>query len=99
MVTLTQKERLASLEAQHQAHAREHRLVERMWSARLDAIDTRLRGIEQVLQSWRFSESGHEDLRSWRGVSKRDASVFGGSIALATALWWLVDLLRTAVGG
>ena len=41
---LTQKERLAALEAESEAHAREHELTERVWSAKLDAIDARTAG-------------------------------------------------------
>ena len=49
MTTHTQRERLASLEARQLGHDREHGLVDRVWSAKLDAIDARVRSIERIL--------------------------------------------------
>ncbi len=90
---MTSKERLASLEAQQQAHGREHKALERLWATRLEAISERLSRIDAALEGWRDVANGR------RRVSSRDVGVAGGAIAFATALWWLVDLLRTAGGG
>ena len=92
---MTSKERLAALEAQQQGHGREHRALERLWASRLEAIDFRLRNIEEAVNGWRGSSSGSNGRRRF---SSRDLGVAGGSIAISTALWWLVDLLRAAGG-
>ena len=97
-MALTQRERLTQLEAQQEGHAREHELLDRMWTARLEAIDARLAGIDQVLHTWRLNGNGSNGERGRRGVSRRDMGVFSGTVALMSAAWAVVELLR-AVGG
>ena len=89
---MTYKERLASLEAQHRAHGREHDYLDRAWAGQLEAINVRLRNIEASLNGWSSSGSGQ------RRFSSRDMGMAEGGIAFATAVWWLVDLLRAAGG-
>ena len=90
---MTQRERLATLEAHHAAHAREHELWRELEATQLEAIGARLANIETALGAGRPGGNGG------RRISRRDVGVFGGSIAMATALWWMVDLLRAASGG
>lgn len=97
----TQKERLATLEAQQEGHAREHAFLRELWTAQLEAIGSRLSSIEASLNGLKAGLHGN-GTDGWNGrrrVSRRDVEVFGTSAALATALWWLVDLLRGTVGG
>lgn len=34
----------------------------------------------------------------WRRLTRRDVGVMSGTAAATTALWWLTELARTAVG-
>ena len=96
----TQKERLATLEAQQDSHAREHAFLREVWTAQLEAIGSRLSRIETSLNGLKSGSNGNGTVsgNGRRRISRRDVEVFGTSVAMATALWWLVDLLRAAVG-
>ena len=101
---MTQKERLATLEAQQEAHGREHLYLRELWSAELEAINARLGSIETALRTWRTelngtTSTGLNGAHARRRVSMRDVSISGGSLAVATVLWWLVEVLRGAVEG
>ena len=93
---MTQKERLATLEAQHEAQRREQELLHQVWSVQLEAIDVRLANIEAALHQLRLEPNGGQALRR---ISRRDLSISGGSIAAATAIWWAFELLRATAGG
>jgi hypothetical protein len=100
MTTLTQKERLASLEAQQSGHDREHELADRVWAAKLDAIDARVRSIERILREVRVN--GHQEDPPSGGrlrLSKREVGVMSGSAAAASAAWWLLQLAQGVLGG
>ena len=71
MATLTQKERVAALEARLSGHAHEHELGDRVWAAKLDAIDQRLRGIERVLLEVRISPTEAPQASGWRWLTRR----------------------------
>lgn len=86
---LTQRERLASLEAGQEAHATAHDLTERIWAAKLDAIDARLRGIERVLMDALLRPQADYDA-GWR-PNRRDIAVVGGSAGLTSLAWWLAE--------
>ena len=98
MATLTQKERVAAIEARLAGHAHEHELGDRVWAAKLDAIDQRLRGIERVLLEVRINPADAPQGSGWRRLTRRDVSVMSSTAAATTALWWLTELARTAVG-
>ncbi|MXW31094.1 MAG: hypothetical protein F4Z88_10355 [Chloroflexi bacterium] len=86
---LTQKERLAALEAESAAHAREHELTERVWSAKLDAIDARLRGIERFLLD---TPSHDPDVyEGWR-LHRRDLMIISGSAGITSLIWLFVEI-------
>ena len=86
---LTQKERLAALEAEGDAHTREHELTERVWSAKLDAIDARLRGIERfLLDAPPQSPEGYE---GWR-LHRRDLMIISGSAGVTSLVWLVVEI-------
>ncbi|MDE2766377.1 MAG: hypothetical protein OXI25_08125 [Chloroflexota bacterium] len=87
MATTTQRERIATLESEIEAHDREHQLLERLWTQRLIAIEDRLANIEEALQT-RLGAP----LPGVR-LSKRDVRVAGGSAALAAILWLLIEQL------
>ena len=93
---VTQKERLATLEAQEHAHAREHIFLRELWTTQLETMNTRLASIEAALDRLRLNGSAANG--RWR-VTRREVGVVGTSMAIATALWWLVDLLQQAIGG
>ena len=97
---MTQRERLATLETQQEAHEREHHFLRELWAAHLEAIHARLANIEGALNSWRGELNGTRVNSVWahRRVSMRDLGVSGGSMAVATLIWWLVRLLQTAAG-
>ena len=95
---LTQKERIAALEARTSSHGHEHELGDRVWTAKLDAIDQRLRGIERVLLEVRINPADTLQGSGWRRLTRRDVSVISGTAAATTALWWLTELARAAVG-
>lgn len=97
----TQKERLATLEAQQESHNREHAFLRELWTAQLEAIGSRLSSIEASLNGLKtgFNGNGANGGNGRRRISRRDMEVFGTSVALATALWWLVDLLRGTLEG
>ena len=95
MAIVTQKERLATLKAQQGAHAREHSFLRELWTTHLETINARLASIERALESLRSNGSSANERRRF---TRRDVGVFGTSAAVATALWWLVDLLGLAVG-
>ena len=86
---LTQKERLAALEAENEAHTREHELTERVWSAKLDAIDARLRGIERFLLDAPPQAAG--DYEGWR-LRRRDLVIISGSAGVTSLVWLLVEI-------
>ena len=90
----TQKERLAALEAENDAHTREHELTERVWSAKLDAIDARLRGIERFLLDAPPQASG--DYEGWR-LHRRDLVIISGSAGITSLIWLLVEIARNLV--
>ena len=98
MATLTNKERVAALEARLSGHAHEHDLGDRTWAAKLDAIDQRLRGIERVLLEVRLSPADAPQPSGWRPFTRRDVGVMSGTAAATTALWWLTELARAALG-
>lgn len=96
MAALTQRERLAALEAAQEAHVTEHALTGQVWTAKLDAIDSRLRGIEGLLQDAPLhlrSECGGR----WR-LQRRDMVVIGGGAGLASLLWWLAEAASALAG-
>ena len=95
---LTQKERIAAREARASSHGHEHDLGDRVWTAKLDAIDQRLRGIERVLLEVRINPASAPQPAGWRHLSRRDVGVMSGTAAATTALWWLTELARTAIG-
>ncbi len=95
---LTQKERIAALEARASSHGHEHDLGDRVWTAKLDAIDQRLRGIERVLLEVRLSPADDPRPSGWRPLTRRDVGVMSGTAAATTALWWLTELARAALG-
>ncbi len=86
---LTQRERLASLEAEGDAHTREHELTERVWSAKLDAIDARLRGIERFLLD--APPQGAADYEGWR-LHRRDFMIISGSAGITSMIWLFVEI-------
>ena len=90
----TQKERIASLEAARDGHERAHELIDRVWAAKLDAIEQRLIEIEAVLQASRLQYGA----ASVRLVSKRDLGVFSGSVAFASVAWWAIERLELLAG-
>ncbi len=92
---MTNRERLATLEARQQAHGREHGYIDKAWEGQLEAIHLRLVRIEDALNGWRDGLNGRNGRRR---LSGRDVGVAGGSMAVATAVWWVVDLLRAAGG-
>ena len=71
---------------------------DRVWTAKLDAIDQRLRGIERVLLEVRLSPADAPRPSGWRSLTRRDVGVMSGTAAATTALWWLTELARTALG-
>ena len=91
---MTQKERLAALEAENDAHIREHELTERVWSAKLDAIDARLRGIERFLLDAPPQATG--DYEGWR-LHRRDLVIISGSAGVTSLIWLLVEIVRHLV--
>ena len=93
---MTVRERLATLETRELGHGREHGYLERAWTSQLEAINTRLGRIEAALNGWRAGANGASGPRRF---ASRDLGVAGGAMAFATAIWWLVDLLRAAGGG
>ena len=94
----TQKERIASLESYVDGHAREHTLTDRVWTAKLDAIERRLVQIERVLLDVRENGNGHANGSGLR-PTRRDLGLAGVAAALTSALWWLAEALRTAATG
>ena len=86
---LTQKERLAALEAESEAHIREHELTERVWSAKLDAIDARLRGIERFLLDTPTHDS--DVYEGWR-LHRRDLMIISGSAGITSLIWLFVEI-------
>ena len=86
---LTQKERLASLEAENDAHTREHELTERVWSAKLDAIDARLKGIERFLLD--APPQAVDVYDGWR-LHRRDLVIISGSAGVTSLIWLLVEI-------
>lgn len=86
---LTQKERLASLEAENDAHIREHELTERVWSAKLDAIDARLRGIERFLLDAPSHDA--DAYEGWR-LQRRDLVIISGSAGITSFIWLFVEI-------
>lgn len=93
---MTQKERLAALEAEGEAHAREHELTERVWAAKLEAIDARLRSIERYLLEAPQGGGAYQSKR----IQRRDIIVMGGSAGVTSLFWLLVEFgLRLGLGG
>ena len=96
MTMMTQKERLAALEAEGEAHAREHELTERVWAAKLEAIDVRLRSIERYLLEAPQGGAAYQSKR----IQRRDIIVMGGSAGVTSLFWLLVEFgLRLGLGG
>ena len=95
---MTQKERLATAEARQQAHDREHELGDRVWAAKLDAIDARVRGIERILLEVRLPLNEQPGPIRWR-VTRHDLGVISGSAAATSAVWWAAEVFRAASGG
>lgn len=95
MPTITQKERLAAVEAHQTAHQREHGLNDQVWAAKLDAIDARVKGIERILLETRLPEIVIEEQAEKRSLGKRDITVVSGSAALTSLIWWLADVVRS----
>ena len=96
MTMMTQKERLAALEAEGEAHAREHELTERVWAAKLEAIDARLRSIERFLLDAPPGSAAYQGRR----IQRRDILVMGGSAGVTSLFWLLVEFgLRLGLGG
>lgn len=92
---MTQKERMATLEAQLEGHDREHSFLRELWTTQLEAINARLAKIEEALdglQSFRGGVNGKGQL------TRRDVGVFGASAAVATAVWWMADLAGLVAG-
>lgn len=96
MTALTQRERIAALEAAQEAHVTEHELTGQVWTAKLDAIDARLRGIEGLLQDAPLHLRSEYEGR-WR-LQRRDIVVIGGGAGLASLLWWLAELAVVLAG-
>ncbi len=84
------------METQQEAHAKEHELVDRIWTAKLDAIDSRLRSIERVLLEVRLP-NGHAPAGRLR-VTRRDVGVVSGSAAATSLAWWLGALVQRVAG-
>ncbi len=96
MTMMTQKERLAALEAEGEAHAREHELTERVWAAKLEAIDARLRSIERFLLDAPHGSAAYQGRR----IQRRDILVMGGSAGVTSLFWLLIEFgLRLGLGG
>jgi hypothetical protein len=98
MTTLTQKERIAAAEANQKGHQREHELVDRAWSEKLDVIDSRIRGVERILLELRLPGVEYTGGPVKKPLAKRDMSIVGGSAALTSLLWWLVELVSQFAG-
>jgi hypothetical protein len=90
VASLTQKERLASVEAGQMGHRREHDLNDRVWSAKLDAIDARIRGMERILLEVRLPTPAPEPAVR-KLVGKRDLGVISGSAVATSLFWWAVE--------
>ena len=86
---LTQKERLAALEAENEAHTREHELTDRVWSAKLDAIDARLKGIERFLLD--APSQASDAYEGWR-LHRRDLMIISGSAGITSLVWLFVEI-------
>ena len=99
MTALTQPERVAAIEARLTSHQREHELNDRIWAAKLDAIDARLRGIERLLLEVRLPSSERTDPGVRRVLVRRDVGIISGSAAVTSLLWWVVDLVRSVASG
>jgi hypothetical protein len=97
MATLTQKERLAAVEARIHGHGREHELNDRVWTAKLDAIDARIRGVERILLETRLPPAAAQDAP--RRLSRRDVGVISSSAAITSLAWWLAALAQRVVAG
>ena len=95
MPTVTQKERIAAVEAHQTAHHREHELNDQVWAAKLDAIDARVRGIERILLETRLPNIVRGAPTGWRSPGKRDITVVSGSAALTSMIWWIADVVRS----
>ena len=101
MPTTTQPERIATIEARQDAHRLEHDLNDRVWSAKLDAIDARLRGIERILLDVRIPSPTEPTIAEQKPfvLNRRDMGVISGSAAVTSLLWWLVEAVRTVANG
>ena len=99
MAGFTQKERLAAAETRQGAHDREHELNDRVWSAKLDSIDARIRGIERILLEVRLPLNGTTPSVAWPRLGKRDLGVISGSAAATSLAWWLAEVLQSLAGG
>ena len=101
MTAITQQERIAVVEARQEAHVREHDLNDRLWSAKLDAIDARLRGIERLLLEVRLPSPVERAVGERKPfvLKRRDVGVISGSAAVTSFLWWLVEVAQRVAGG
>lgn len=101
MTTFNHGERLAVLEAQAHAHAREHALQNEVLAAKLQTIEARLAGIERALMPRGHEGHGHGNgngvAHGWR-PSRRDVGVTSVAAAVATALWWALEQAGRAAG-
>ena len=93
MANLTQKERIAATETSQRGHQREHELTDRAWSAKLDGIDARIRGVERILLELRLPNAEYGGAPLKKPLAKRDVGIVGGSAALTSLLWWLVEFV------
>ena len=92
---MTQRERLASLEAAQEAHATAHELTDRIWTVKLEAIDDRLRNIERALLDPPGRVQGDDG--RWR-PNRRDIAVLSGGAGLTSLAWWLLEMLGSLAG-
>jgi hypothetical protein len=101
MTAATQSERIATIEALQDAHHREHELNDRVWSAKLDAIDARLRSIERILLEVRIPSPSEHAIDEHKPfvLKPRDVGVMSGSAAMTSLLWLLVQVAQRMAGG
>ena len=75
-----------------------HELGDRVWAAKLDAIDARVRGIERILLEIRLPLNEQPGPIRWR-VTRHDLGVINDSAAVTSAAWWAAEVFRAASGG
>lgn len=87
----TQRERIAALEASEQAHVTAHELTDRLWTAKLEAVDARLGSIERMLSDVLLRPVAGADDSARPSSRRRDIAAAGGGAGAATLLWWLAQ--------